>query len=323
MKYLEVKFAGSSEERLDKILLKECLRTPAWQAMTRSQIKQAIEGGNVTVNSQVVEKAGFPVKAGARVRLQVEAKVTEDLQPYEFDLDVVFEDKFLLVINKPAGLTVHPGAGNPNQTLVNALISKTKLGKSKEHFRPGIVHRLDKDTSGLVVVAKDTATLNFLSEQFAKKTAKRYYYGLVLTMPRGRHLLDFNDSGRIEAAIGRSPSDRKSMAVVEGGRHAVTNFKVIERYPHASLVEFQLETGRTHQIRAHLKHVGNPLIGDRQYSDMQPLPVPLRRAADKFGHQALHAFKLEFIHPNKRKRSFKAKPPADFQSLLEIFKNET
>jgi 23S rRNA pseudouridine1911/1915/1917 synthase len=242
---------------------------------------------------------------------------------------VVYEDKDLIVIDKPAGLVVHPAAGNPDGTLVNALIAhcgEELIGIGGE-ARPGIVHRLDKDTSGLLVAAKTERAMGSLAKQFANHTIERAYHALVWGTPR-------IGQGVIEGQIGRSPFDRKRMAVLRGGgKSARTGYKVLETFgpkerPIASLVECRLETGRTHQIRVHLTHLGHPLIGDPQYGRARTAPRaknPEEEAAfalaTGFPRQALHAFILGFQHPNLHKSMhFESPWPADFAGLVAAFR---
>jgi 23S rRNA pseudouridine1911/1915/1917 synthase len=246
-------------------------------------------------------------------------------QGQDIPLDVVYEDKDLIVINKPAGLVVHPAAGNPDGTLVNALIARCGqdgLAIGGE-ARPGIVHRLDKDTSGLLVAAKTERAMASLAKQFANHTIERAYNAVVWGAPR-------DSSGMIEGQIGRSPFDRKRMAVLRGGgKTARTRYKVIEKFgsvqrPFASLIECRLETGRTHQIRVHLTHLGHPLIGDPQYGRNRTAPrgksdaeLLAYSAAAHFPRQALHAFVLGFQHPSLHKTlRFQAPWPADFAELV-------
>ncbi len=246
-------------------------------------------------------------------------------QGQDIPLEVVYEDKDLIVINKHAGLVVHPAAGNPDGTLVNALIAHcgTKNLAIGGEARPGIVHRLDKDTSGLLVAAKTERAMASLAKQFANHTIERAYNAVVWGSPR-------DSAGLIESQIGRSPFDRKRMTVLRaGGKRAATRYEVIEKFgpaerPFASLIECRLETGRTHQIRVHLTHLGHPLIGDPQYGRGRTAPRPKdpteERAytvAAEFPRQALHAFVLGFQHPSLHKTlRFEAPWPADFAELV-------
>ncbi|MBT7756839.1 MAG: RluA family pseudouridine synthase, partial [Rhodospirillaceae bacterium] len=264
----------------------------------------------------------YRVKPGERIDLTVPPAEEAIPLPQAMDLDIVFEDEHLIVIDKPAGLVVHPAPGNPDHTLVNALLahcgdSLSGIGGVR---RPGIVHRLDKDTSGLMVAAKhDTAHIG-LSELFARHDIQRRYRALVWGRPR-------QAKGRIEGNIGRDPNNRKKMAVVtKGGKPAVTHFTQVEAYGQtATLVDCRLETGRTHQIRVHMASLGHPVLGDPLYSRARrgrtaDLDQDLRTGIADFKRQALHAAELGFRHPvDGRDLIFHAEPPHDMQALLRLF----
>lgn len=313
------KFLGSEPKRLDLILSEFC------KDLSRTKLKEIIESGNVEVNKKKILKSSFLVQPNSKIILSyIKPKEVTKISAYELNPEVVFEDKDILVINKPAGLSVHPGAGNKDKTLANALV--WYLGDSVrsvgEVSRPGIVHRLDKDTSGLLVVAKNDVAHRELSKQFATKTAKRIYEGVVFSSPKSRDIFRLQDSGEITGAIGRDPKDRKKFAVVAEGKAAKTKFKVLERFEHAIRVEFELETGRTHQIRVHSAHKGAPLIADEVYGKSNKmLPPILRKAADEFGRQALHAKKLTLMHPETEERmSFISEMPKEFEKLIRLFR---
>ncbi len=231
------------------------------------------------------------------------------LRPEALGLDVVYEDADLLVINKPPGLAVHPGAGRPGGTLANALIARVpELADLGEGLRPGIVHRLDKDTSGLLVVAKNDFSHQDLSRQISEKSALRQYQALVV----GR-LKD--GEGVIDAPIGRHPTERVKMAIVAGGRPSRTRYRILEEFRGYSLLELTLESGRTHQIRVHLASLGHPVVGDPVYGNKAPSPV-------KLPGQALHAFRLAFRHPRSGESlSFTKNPPQPFQKLLNLLRS--
>jgi 23S rRNA pseudouridine1911/1915/1917 synthase len=306
--------------RLDKVLVSEL---ESVQECSRSQVERWIEQGLVTVNARVIKKSSWKVSAGDIIELQALIDTPSALSPFQFKLDILFEDSELLVINKPAGLSVHPGAGNRDQTLANAVVhhvgqSQLAVGQSD---RPGIVHRLDKDTTGALVIAKSTATHAALARQFADRTIERAYRALVFTTPRARRPVQVSDEGEISAPIGRHPTKRTLMAIVEHGKPAVTHWRLVERFSHATLLECRLKTGRTHQIRVHLHSLGCPVIGDKTYGDFTNLPPKLRDAADKFGRQALHAYTLGFEHPVSKKRLlFTAPVPDDFEALVGRFR---
>lgn len=251
----------------------------------------------------VTVKPAAKVRAGQQVEITVPPSEPATVAPQEIPLDVVYEDQDLLVINKPAGLTVHPGAGRPSGTLVNALAARTpELLRLGGGLRPGIVHRLDKDTSGLLVVAKTGPALRALQQQVASRTMRRSYLALVHGGPA-------HDEGTIEAPVGRHPRHRTRMAVVSGGRPATTRYRVVERFRACSLIEATLVTGRTHQIRVHFAHAGHPVVGDPVYGWRHP--------SLEIGRQALHAWRLEFRHPTSGEALvFQAPLPADFAAAV-------
>ncbi len=291
--------------------------------ISRSQVERLIEAGSVSVNGKVVIKPSFKVEDGDVVDVEVPLARPSHLEPYHFKLSILFEDDQLLVIDKPAGLSMHPGAGNRDETLANAVVSHVGAAQTKvgEADRPGIVHRLDKDTTGVVVVAKSTPTHAHLSRQFAERTTDRAYTALVFTTPRAKRAVQIDDAGQVNAPIGRHPTQRKLMAINQHGKSAVTEWRVLERFAYGTLVSCKLQTGRTHQIRVHMNSIGSPVIGDPVYGDFSNLPRELGEAADKFGRQALHASTLAFTHPVSGKRlSFESPLPADFMALLDSFR---
>ena len=285
--------------------------------------------GHVTRDGATIRDANHRVKGGDIYDVAVPAPVQARPRGQDIPLEVVYEDGDLIVIEKPAGLVVHPAAGNPDGTLVNALIAHcgdSLIGIGGE-ARPGIVHRLDKDTSGLLVAAKTERAMASLAKQFANHAIERAYHAVVWGAPRAAE-------GIIEGQIGRSPFDRKRMAVLRGGgKLARTRYRLIERFgpdprPLASLIECRLETGRTHQIRVHLTHLGHPLIGDPTYGRIRQTPRPKTpneevayAAAANFPRQALHAFVLGFQHPSLHKTMrFESPWPTDFAGLVEALR---
>ena len=281
--------------RIDKVL------TILEPEITRSQLKNLINDGHVTVNGQPV-KPKYKVQAGDKISLVKPEPQSLELTPENIPLDIVYEDDDMIVVNKPQGMVVHPAPGHPDHTLVNALLYHSPLSTINGTFRPGIVHRIDKDTSGLLMVAKNDLAHQSLAEQLRNKTNKREYLALVYGQIK-------EDEGTIDAPLDRNPQDRKKQAVVKGGRHAVTHFKVIKRYDNFTLVKCILETGRTHQIRVHMKYIGHPLVGD-------PLYGP-RKVIGKNG-QFLHAALLGFKHPRTGKEMiFEAPLPENFQKMLD------
>jgi 23S rRNA pseudouridine1911/1915/1917 synthase len=297
--------------------------------LSRSRLKGLIDDGQVTLSGEKIGDGNRRVKPGEVYDVAIPPAAPAMPQGENIPLAVVYEDKDLIVIDKPAGLVVHPAAGNPDGTLVNALIAH--CGKELQGIggvaRPGIVHRLDKDTSGLLIAAKNERAMTSLAKQFAAHAIERAYHAVVWGSPR-------LGEGRIEGQIGRSPFDRKRMAVLRGqGKEARTRYRVIERFgdperPFASLIECRLETGRTHQIRVHLTHLGHPLIGDPQYGRARQPPRPKTpeeaeayAAAANFPRQALHAYVLGFQHPSTQKvMKFESAWPEDLAGLIRSLK---
>jgi len=323
--------------RLDKVIAERLEQLGESQRISRSQVKNAIEKGLVSVNGSVVTKAGTAVQcASAIVMGFVRDDSADELVPMESDLVILYEDEELIVIDKPPGLTMHPGAGNRTNTLANILVHHWGQGSSALRTklpRAGIVHRLDKDTTGVVVVAKTLPAHEKLSRQFADRSVGRAYRALAQISPRsalftsraGGNSVVHDDRefvcGVIDAPLGRHPKHRTKMAVASvGGRRAVTNWSLLDRFEHGAYLELKLETGRTHQIRVHLAHYGAPVVGDTTYGRDSALPHKLRIAAESFGRQALHAFRLEFTHPTTRERlSFESPVPTDMQRLVAFF----
>lgn len=274
--------------------------------LSRSRVHHLISAGLVTVNGRTC-KPSLQVEPGQLVEVTVPDPQPSRLEPEEIPLDVVYEDADVLVVNKPRGLVVHPGAGNPRGTLVNAvLLHCPDLGAVGDVVRPGLVHRLDKDTTGLLVVAKNQETLAALQGQLKDRRLERHYLAVVA----GDVL---RDEGEVSAPIGRHPVHRQRMAVWEKGRPAVTRWRVRERFGRATLLEARLVTGRTHQVRVHMAHLGHPVLGDRVYGGRRACPPDLPLPAG----QALHAWRLSFLHPRTGNRvTLTADPPADFQRLV-------
>ena len=308
--------AGADDRgrRLDQLL------AAALPALSRSRLKALILEGRVACGGVVISEPSQRVKPGERFHVTVPPAAPAVPEAQAMPLEILFEDAHLIVIAKPAGLTVHPAPGNPDKTLVNALIAHcgASLSGIGGVARPGIVHRLDKDTSGVMVVAKTDVAHASLTAQFQSRSIERAYQGLVWGVPRPV-------AGRIEGAIGRSPRDRKKMAVLgRGGKTAATRYRVLRAFGRAaSLVECRLETGRTHQIRVHMVHIGHPLVGDPTYGRARhrsapDIPAAFRRIADGFRRQALHAAVLGFDHPaDGRRLRFEAPMPSDFANLLK------
>jgi 23S rRNA pseudouridine1911/1915/1917 synthase len=293
--------------------------------LSRSRLEGLIEAGAVTLGAETIRDTNWRVKPGEEYAVNVPAARPAKPQGQDIPLDVVYEDADLIVIEKPAGLVVHPAAGNPDGTLVNALIAHCGAGLTGVggEARPGIVHRLDKDTTGLLVAAKTERAMKSLAKQFASHAIERAYHAVVWGAPRA-------GDGMIEGQIGRNPFDRKRMTVLRGGgKLARTRYRVIETFgakerPFASLIECRLETGRTHQIRVHLTHLGHPLIGDPSYGRARQAPraktpeeTVAYGAAAEFPRQALHAYVLGFQHPTTRLPiRFESQWPEDFAKLV-------
>lgn len=316
---------GQQLLRVDKFLLEHLSDT------SRNRIQQAARAGFVHINGRP-QKKGYRVKPGDVVTLLLDRPRYETtIEPEDIPLDIVYEDEQLLVVNKPAGLVVHPGVGNYTGTLVNALAFHLRDVPGYDANDPsvGLVHRIDKDTSGLLVVAKTPEAKTSLGLQFFHKTTHRLYNALVWGNLR-------DDVGRIEGNIGRNPSDRLQMTVFppdsEQGKPAVTHWRVLERFGYVTLIECRLETGRTHQIRAHLTHIGHPLFADARYGGdkvLRGVPSASYAAFVRGGfavcpRQALHARTLGFVHPTTGKEMhFEAPLPADLQTLLERWRRYT
>ena len=272
---------------------------------TRSQIKIQVDSGNALVNGKK-EKAGFLLRNGDSITLKF-SKQEISATPENIPLNIVYEDDDFAIINKPQGMVVHPAPGAYNHTLVNALLFHFEnLSNNSDKIRPGIVHRIDKDTSGLLVVAKNDKSHLSLSKQIAEHSCFRHYMALL-----EGNLKD--DEGTVETFISRSSSDRKLMCVSETGKKAITHYYVKERFKDNCLVEFVLETGRTHQIRVHSKHLGHPIVGDKTYG--------FKNQKFNLDGQLLHAYKLELTHPTTEKRmSFECDIPDYFKNILSKLK---
>ncbi len=307
---------GQSALRVDKFLMNMIENT------TRNKIQQAAENGSILVNDVAV-KSNYKVKAGDVVRLVLAHPTYEQLlTPENIPLDIVYEDDQLLVINKPAGMVVHPGHGNYSGTLVNALAYHFENLPLNSSERPGLVHRIDKDTSGLLVVAKTDFAMAYLTKQFAEKTSEREYVALVWGNIE-------EDEGTVEGNIGRHDTNRMRMAVHESdekGKPAVTHYKVLERFGYVTLVSCQLETGRTHQIRVHMKHIGHTLFNDERYGGDAILKGTTFTKYKQFvencfkvlPRQALHAKTLGFEHPiTKEFLRFDSPIPQDLQECID------
>lgn len=287
-----------AECRLDQFLARNI------SEMTRSFLQRLITDGKVTVNGRIRTKSGFALSAGDVIRMTLPPPIPSEVTPEAIPLDILYEDAHLAVINKSRGMVVHPAAGNWQGTLVNALLSHCQdLSGINGVIRPGIVHRLDKDTSGVMLVAKTDQAHVSLAEQIKSHTAGRIYVAVV-------HGIFAQDEGTIEGAIGRHPKDRKKMSVIrQGGKAAVTHYKILERLARHSVVSCRLETGRTHQIRVHMAYIGHPVVGDPKYGP------PVTGISIK--GQALHSSEIHFRHPvTGELLNFSATLPDDMQQLI-------
>jgi 23S rRNA pseudouridine1911/1915/1917 synthase len=294
-------------------------RLDAWLSLvepdlSRARIQDLIRAGNITLNGEKA-KPSQSLATGQEIQIDIPPVVQIALKPESIPLEILYEDSDLIVINKPAGLVVHPAAGHASGTLVNALLGHcTDLAGIGGEMRPGIVHRLDRDTTGVMVVAKNDPVMRALSSQFKLRHTTKEYLALVwghLNPP----------AGRVETLIGRNPRDRKKMCTKpDVGRPAITNYETREKFTDTSLLRIHIETGRTHQIRVHMAHLGHSIIGDPQYGrprhDILPVPVPPR--------QMLHAVRLTFIHPSTDKAlTFEAPLPDDMQRLIELLRKNS
>jgi 23S rRNA pseudouridine1911/1915/1917 synthase len=287
-------------ERLDKVL---SIVNEEW---SRSQVQLWMQDGNVVVNGQKV-KSSYKCSVGDVIEINIPDPEELDVVPEPMDLEIFYEDSDVLVVNKPKGMVVHPAPGHATGTLVNGLMAHCNdLSGINGVLRPGIVHRIDKDTSGLLMVAKNDLAHESLVNQLVAKTVTRKYRAIV-------HGIIPHDYGTVDAPLARDTKDRQSMTVVDNGKHAVTHFQVLERFKDFTLVECQLETGRTHQIRVHMKYIGFPLAGDPKYGPRKTLDI---------GGQALHAGVLGFNHPRTNEYlEFEAPLPEYFVELLESLRN--
>lgn len=301
---MDIRIVNITEEnvgnRIDKIV------AHLHADLSRTQIQLWIKDGNILINEKIV-KPNYRVKFNDTLTIKVPEIEELNIEKENLHLDIIYEDQDVLVVNKRRGMVVHPAKSHATGTLVNGLMYQVKdLSGINGVLRPGIVHRTDKDTSGLLMVAKNDKAHIELVNQLVEKTVTRVYLALV-------HGHIAHDNGTIDAPIGRDQRDRQSMAVVHNGKEAITHFKVLERFGAYTLVECKLETGRTHQIRVHMKYIGHPLVGDPKYGPKETID---------FGGQVLHAGTLGFVHPTTGEYiEFTKEPPADFDKLLESIRH--
>ncbi|TYT24278.1 RluA family pseudouridine synthase [Dictyoglomus thermophilum] len=289
-------------ERIDKYLSQKI-------SLSRSQIQDLIDKGLIKVNEKEV-KNSYKVKVGDKIEVIIPPPEETEIKPQDIPIEIVYEDDDIVIINKPKGMVVHPAHGHYNDTLVNALLYRIKdLSGIGGEIRPGIVHRLDKDTTGLLIIAKNDVSHQRLSEQLKNRTLKRTYWAIC----EGE--IPWEEK-RVEAPLGRHPIDRKRMAIVPYGKLAITNFKVLERFKGYTLISADLETGRTHQIRVHISNLGFPILGDEVYG----------RIDKRFGvrGQLLHAKKISFIHPTKNvPMEFEIDLPEEFKRVLSFLREKS
>lgn len=297
-----MKLIAENPERIDKYLMNKL-------EISRSKIQRMIESNNILVNDNKV-KSSYTLKENDEITINEDYTEEVDIKPENIPLDIIYEDEYLLVVNKPSGMVVHPAPGNYHNTLVNALMYHcNNLSKVNGNIRPGIVHRIDADTSGLLLVAKNDEVHTSLAKQISEKTVLRKYIALV-------HGVILESTATIDAPIGRDANDRKKMAVTDiNSKDAITHVKVLERYKNATLIECVLETGRTHQIRVHLNYINHPVVNDPIYGK--------RKLDDKEFGQMLHAKTIGFIHPiTKEYLEFSVDVPEKFNEILNKYKEE-
>ena len=294
--------------------------------LSRSKIKNLILKKNLSINNKLNDDPSKKIKINDKISLIIPEPEEVNLKPFEYKIEIIYEDNDLLVLNKKADISMHPGAGNKDRTLVNALINyKKKLSNINGELRPGIVHRIDKHTSGLVVIAKNNFTHENLSNQFSEHSIERKYQTLVWGKLRP-------SNGKIETLITRSSKNRQLMSVsLSKGKNSITNYKTLEIFeketvPTFSLIECKLETGRTHQIRVHMSYKGNNIVGDQKYKKkfkkIKNINKDLERKIMNLDRQFLHAVSLGFTHPTKNKRmNFKSKLPNDLENILKSLRN--
>lgn len=302
---LDFVFEKDSGERLDKFLVEQL------PEFSRSRLQGLISDGFVNIDGRAAKKAGQVVEHGQKVIVRIPPPAPSGLIAEDIPLDIVFENDELIVINKPAGMVVHPAAGHASGTLVNAVLGyDPEMEGIGGEERPGLVHRLDKETSGLIVLAKNDEAHNWLQDQFRLRKVEKTYLALVDGKPP-------TPSGRVEAAIGRDPSHRKKMAIVSArkGREAISEYKTLENFKNHTLLEFRPLTGRTHQIRLHCQFLGCPIVGDAIYGRKNP--------SIKLERHFLHAYRLKIILPGeKQPRTFESQLPDELREALEVARNE-
>ena len=314
--YIKIKVTDKNVSRLDKFL------ATSLKDLSRTKIKSLIKDGYVYVNGSTMRDPSFKLKLDDSISAELVSPAPREIKAKKIKLDIVYEDEHLAIINKPAGLTVHPGAGNHDDTLVNALIAhyQSSLSSINGLIRAGIVHRLDRNTTGLLIIAKDDHTHLKLATLLQDRKIKRIYNAIIWGTPK--HIQD-----TIEINIGRNQHNRKKMSTqIIGGKHAVTHYKILEIFQKraASLLECELETGRTHQIRVHLSHIGHPIIGDPEYGSMRTKRVQMLSESSAtyirtVSRQMLHAKRIIFIHPiSNNSIDLEINLPEDMKQLIDV-----
>jgi 23S rRNA pseudouridine1911/1915/1917 synthase len=308
MNIINLPSSNHAPQRLDAYLAQEVESLE--MGLSRSRLQKLIEAGHVQLNEQVCTEKKTLVQPGDRLSLNIPADIPLNLQPEAIPLDILYEDDQLIIINKPAGMVVHPSPGHSHGTLVHALLAHCPLAAIGGVQRPGIVHRLDKDTTGAIVVAKTDHAHQHLQQQLKAKTAYREYLGIAFGSPK-------TETGTVDQPLGRHPVDRQKITIIpldKGGRNAITHWQTEERLGNYTVIKYQLETGRTHQIRVHSAYMGNPIVGDLVYSRGRDVGVNLTG-------QALHAWKLRLIHPVSGELIEAIAPlPETFLTLLQILR---
>ena len=317
---MQIIFYDEESQRLDKFLKDKNIA----ELYSRSFIDKLIDSEAIKVNELVVKKS-YQLNLGDVISIEFPEKNELNIEAQDIPLEIVWEDDYLVIVNKPAGLTVHPAAGNPDDTLVNALMNylRGNISSGSDALRPGVVHRLDKDTSGLIIAAKDDKTHSLLSRMFQNKEIKKTYLAITVGAPKDMQ-------GTIDTFIERSKTDRKKMAVSKSGKRAVTHYRVLQDYDFFSVIEVDLETGRTHQIRVHFSSLNCPILGDETYSNLKrtlnTIPHQFHKKvkfllAKHLKGQALHAQKLAFLHPiTEEQVAVEAPIPEDMQYTLDWLK---
>ncbi len=320
MSFLKIDFyfKGESQLRLDLILSNYLANNYETTLLSRSKIQKLIKANQVLVNKKIQSKPSILIQPDSFIELTIPKEKSLELEPYDFPLKIIYEDDSLLVLNKPHSIIMHPGVGEKRKTILNALIHY-----ARGEFNPKLVHRLDKDTTGLCLIAKNEDILAKLQSDLRERTVVREYLALVLGSPKQNKIVQQKTSGKLIVNLGRDSKNRTLISVVDtGGRESITEWERLDNFTYAAYLKIKLQTGRTHQIRVTMNHLNSPVIGDRSYGNFFALPKDLQKITYNFGRQALHAAILSFEHPlSKEKLSFSIEPPKDMLKLIEMYKN--